>query len=327
MQDITGQERVANWLKTAYEQGRLGHAYLFTGSTSDQMKRMAVELAKTINCEQGGSDACGHCSTCIQIEHGNHPDVMSISPDGTYIKIEQVRTVQAAFRYKAQLGITRVLVIEDAERMRMETANSILKFLEEPISPMVAVLLTEKREKILPTVRSRCGWVRFGDRSVELLAEEYQKKGYTAPIARLLAHLSSAEELIELSSDEMEQFIVQLVEWSSNILEGGEDALLHMYVGFLAKKIAENRAKSIVEVLLLLWRELVTGDDHLFSLWRKVNQNFHLDRVFLAIENALIAGRLLQKTELSTQGILEHMVLSILEGKLSKENDWRMIVI
>ncbi len=330
MKDVFGQERVANWLQMAHQQGRLAHAYLFTGSSAGRMKQMALELAKMINCEHHMDDACDHCATCMQIDHGNHPEIMTISPDGAYIKINQVRAVQTAFRFRAQEGVTRVLIIESAERMRMETANSILKFLEEPISPMIVILLTEKKERVLPTIRSRCGWVRFSPEPLDLLLDRYRQLGFEPVIARLLANLATVEELLELSSEELNQFISQIIDWANDILMGNEDAILQVQVGFIAKEVAQGRAKSVAELLLLWLREAITQEGNLFAEWERETSSTNKitkDKILLAIDNVMIVSRLLQKAELSGQAILEQMVLTTQAGKISTENDWRLIVI
>ena len=79
--------------------------------------------------------------------------MVRIVPEGASIKIEQVRRLQREFAYAAAEAERRVVIIEEAETMTAEAANSMLKFLEEPVTPMVAVLIAEKEDAVLPTIR------------------------------------------------------------------------------------------------------------------------------------------------------------------------------
>ncbi|MCH5584304.1 DNA polymerase III subunit delta' [Shimazuella sp. AN120528] len=322
MKDMVGQERVVRWLQSSVRQNRLAHAYLFTALHMDEPIRMAIQLAKTLNCEKKDIDACDSCSTCIQIEHGNHPDVVKIQPDGAYIKIDQVRAVQASFRYRASNHITRILIIESAEKMRLETANSLLKFLEEPISPMVAILITDKKERILPTIQSRCQWVRFSPPSVHKQMEQYVGAGFTSADAQLLASLKYKEELNALSSLEFRDLLGKLNNWCHDFVTGNDSALLEVQVGWLADVCAQGQVKSVLELLLICLREKLTKQTHYFS-----QKNESESATTLAMENVLIASRLVQKTEVSSPAVLEQMVIATQEKRKSKPDDWRLIVI
>jgi DNA polymerase-3 subunit delta' len=331
MRDVVGQERVVRWLQSAFQQKRLAHAYLFTDSHTRYIKKMAVELAKTLNCEQKGLDACDSCPTCIQIEHGNHPDVVSIQPDGSYIKIDQVRAVQATFRYRAPNEIQRVLIIESAEKMRLETANSLLKFLEEPISPMVAILLTNKKERILPTICSRCQWVRFSAPAIHLQQKMFLEEGFHEPVANLLSHLHFRDELVQLESHEIEQNIENLVQWSKAFLTGDESALIDVQVGWLANELEQGRSSSLLELLLIWLKELMNKNSSFFSKQHSMREKIRLsvkeNDILVAMDNVLIASRLVHKAEISTSAIWEQMVIATQEKRKSKYDDWRMIVI
>jgi DNA polymerase-3 subunit delta' len=331
MRDVVGQERVAGWLQSAIEQERLAHAYLFTDSNTMEMKQMAIELAKVLNCEKKGRDACDNCSTCVQIKHGNHPDVVTIQPDGTYIKIDQVRAVQAAFRYRASDQIRRVLIIEDAEKMRLETANSLLKFLEEPVSPMVAILLTDKKERILPTIQSRCQWVRFAKSALETKQKWYLEKGYDAAVANLLASLKYQHEYSHLELIEVDELVGKITDWSRSFLKGDDSALLDVQVGWLAEELEQKRGRSFLELLLLWLKELITRKNQLlvkqYSLQQKICTEVEEDTILLAMDNVLIASRLMQKQEISPMAVLEQMVVATQERRKSKQDDWRLIIL
>jgi DNA polymerase-3 subunit delta' len=320
---VAGQTRVTKWLQTAVKQRKLAHAYLFTAEQNTYGKQLALEFAKLINCERHGDDSCDSCPTCIQIAHGNHPEVITLQPDGAYIKIDQVRAVQAAFRYRAAEGITRVLIIEEADQMRLETANSLLKFLEEPVSPMVAMLLTNKKERILPTIRSRCQWVR-------LTATNKKDNAGASTLAKELETVPYHEQWEELSNDELVNMVEKLISWSDELLSGADTALLSVQVGWIAQEIEQGRGHSLLSLFIHWLTTLLHPNDLHFTTYQqqrdKIRRKVSEQTVLLACDNALIASRLAARSEINTVAVWEQFVLATQAGKLSRENDWKLIV-
>jgi len=200
-QDIPGQAEVKTQLQTAIRSGSLSHAYLFEGPEGTGRKQMALALAQVLHCEEGGDDACGRCAECRKIEHGNHPDVICVDSEGGSLKIEQVRDLQKQFAYKASSPKPRFYIIEGAERFTTQAANAILKFLEEPGSATVAVLIAENGQALLPTIRSRVQRLVFRPLPPELMERELLKEGLplalVKPAVRLTSGIVPAKELLQ----------------------------------------------------------------------------------------------------------------------------------
>ncbi len=150
-------------LRRAVARGALAHAYLFCGERGLGKADMAMALAQAVNCRtpSEGSDPCGACRDCRQIETQTHPDLCWIVPSPTSIRIEQVRDVirQAALRPFA--GMRKVFIIREAEKLTEEAANGLLKVLEDPPEHVLFILLTDNPDALLPTVRSRCQLMPF----------------------------------------------------------------------------------------------------------------------------------------------------------------------
>mgnify|MGYP001263492774 CR=1 FL=1 len=161
LEEIVGQEKVARMLKNALRRRRLAHAYIFSGTDREGKRLMAMELAKALNRSTYSDDACNHCTNCVRITNGNHPDVHWIKPDGASVKIEQIRTLQKSVAFHAVESMTKVFVIEAVETMTMQAANSLLKILEEPAGSAVIILLTDTVQAIIPTILSRCQLIAF----------------------------------------------------------------------------------------------------------------------------------------------------------------------
>ncbi|GGJ30265.1 DNA polymerase III subunit delta' [Paenibacillus hunanensis] len=193
-QEIIGQETAKKVLQNGLRQQKISHAYLFHGPAGSGQLKMAFSFAQALVCLEKGVDACGHCIECRKMEHGNHPDFLLVEPDGSSIKIDQIRELQRIFSYRSEAGNRKIYIIQDADKMTVQAANSLLKFLEEPPAPAVAMLLTDNVQSILPTIRSRTQPVLFTavdpKQMIQLLADE----NYPLPLVRCAVHLVSDPE-------------------------------------------------------------------------------------------------------------------------------------
>jgi DNA polymerase-3 subunit delta' len=156
MWQVVGQTKAVDFLSRSLKNGRLSHAYLFTGPEHVGKMTLAQNLAQAVNCEEE-EKPCGECSSCRRIAQGNHPDVQVLGRDKSkVIGIDRVREMQHAVGLKPYEGRYRVFIIDGAEHLSEESANSLLKTLEEPPSDVLIILLTVNQELLLPTVVSRC---------------------------------------------------------------------------------------------------------------------------------------------------------------------------
>jgi DNA polymerase-3 subunit delta' len=156
---------------------------------------VATAIAATLNCTQANKvdtfeiDACGECLSCRRIARGIHPDVVVLEPSDTgTIKIEPVRDVIDRANYRPFEGRRRVVIVDEADALVPQAQNALLKTLEEPPSASVFVLVSSMADTLLPTVRSRCRPLRFGDLApaevAEVLVRDHQ---YSEPEARAAA--------------------------------------------------------------------------------------------------------------------------------------------
>ncbi|MCM3703951.1 DNA polymerase III subunit delta' [Paenibacillus macerans] len=190
-QDIIGQDTAKQLLQGGLRRNEISHAYIFSGPPGSGQMEMAMAFVQALFCTRGGDDACGECLECRKVLHGNHPDLFTIKPDGATIKIDQIRDLQRIFSYRTESGNPKAYIIDEAEKMTVQAANSLLKFLEEPPSPAVAILLSDNGRALLPTIQSRAQWVPFlplnPERMLQILADE----GFPATLARSAVHLAA----------------------------------------------------------------------------------------------------------------------------------------
>ena len=193
-QQIIGQQTAKQLLQSSLRRQAISHAYLFSGPKGSGQLQTALAFAKAIFCTELEDDACGQCLECRKVEHGNHSDLTMLAPDGNNIKIDQIRELQRIFSYRSEAGHPKVYIIEQSEKMTVQAANSLLKFLEEPPVPAVGILITDNGQAMLPTIRSRSQMVPFSALNPEEMLQSLIKEGYPANLARSAAHLASGME-------------------------------------------------------------------------------------------------------------------------------------
>ena len=186
-QNILGNRRVKMILFKALQRNRVPHSLFFVGPEGVGKMETALVVAKALNCLQKTDDSCEECFSCLAINKKNFPDVMEVLPQKNVIKIEQMRLLKSTAYLKPMVGKKRVFIISDAEKMRVEASNSLLKILEEPPSFSHIILLTDNPYLILPTIKSRCQVLSFAPVFKEEIEKVLLEKGYEAEQARVIS--------------------------------------------------------------------------------------------------------------------------------------------
>ncbi len=202
---VRGQEQAIRVIQKDLMRKSMAGTYLFTGPSGIGKKFAALNFAKAINCKKKDTDSCDHCSSCQKIDKLNHPDVQVTKAKGDSIKIEQTREIKRGMEYKVYEGKKKVWILEGAEKLTMEAANSLLKFLEEPHSNVVIVLITHSPEKLPLTIVSRCKIVRFSPLSYQQVEEFLKEKNAcSSELISLVSRLAKGRigEALHLINDE-----------------------------------------------------------------------------------------------------------------------------
>jgi DNA polymerase-3 subunit delta' len=189
-QEIRGHRDQVEMFRRAYQRGRFSQAYLFVGPEGIGKRMFARQLAQCLLCERFDENvfaACDSCPSCRQMHAGTHSDFLLVGcpPGKSVLPIELIagsedRRGREGLCYELSLrpmsGPRRIAVVDDAQLMNTESANALLKTLEEPPPSSALILLATAVDSVLPTIRSRCQLVRFAalsDRDVaELLVEQ-----------------------------------------------------------------------------------------------------------------------------------------------------------
>ena len=272
------------------EQNQLNHAYLFSGYFGSL--EMALFLAKSLFCtDKQGVLPCESCRSCKLIDQEEYPDVTIVRPINQIIKTERIRELVGQFSQSGIESQRQVFIIEQADKMHLNAANSLLKVIEEPQSEVYIFFLINDEDKILPTIRSRTQIFQFKKREANLIFQ-LEKLGLVKKKARLLAQFSQ-------SQIEAEKLLNQATFWTlveeserlfSDILSRRRESYLQ--VAKLAS-LADDKEKQD-QVLRIL--EVLAGKEILQTGAQRILEN-------------LVEVRKMWKANVSFQNVMDYLVL------------------
>ncbi len=210
-----GQERIKENFSRALENGQLGHAYLFAGKAGVGKFSLALELAMTLFCKSENKP-CGECADCRRVLSHSHADFRYLFPlnfatehkvkgqasklndsgwdyineklkaklqspyllheAGGTMTVDWIREMNHSIQRGASEGGYTVVIIEGVDSLNAQSANAMLKTLEEPPAKTIMILLTESIHSVLPTIKSRCQIHRFGAIEPEPIATELNRQ-------------------------------------------------------------------------------------------------------------------------------------------------------
>ena len=220
------QPAISQRLKKTMVQGELAHAYLFAGPSGSGKKALAQWMALRLFCEQPqAGEPDGTCSECQRILSGNHPDVVTAAPEGRQIKVDTIRRLKAEFTKSGVEGSQKLFIIEDAEKMTTSAANSLLKFIEEPLPGIYILLLTTNKSAVLPTIRSRTQIIELQPLPKKILQEMLDQAEIPVGLQSIALGLTDSTARIKewMEDDWLNQAVQAVVQWYK---EGGSADLL-----------------------------------------------------------------------------------------------------
>ena len=197
-------------IATALAQGRLPHALLLTGLPGLGKGTLADAIAGQLLCAAASleSGPCGRCTACAQLGAGTHPDYIKVEleEDASVIKVDQIRSLSEKLTLSSHQGGYKVVVLNPADSMNINAANSLLKTLEEPSDNTVLVLVCERPSQLPATVRSRCQQLRVDVPGQEVGIQWLAGQGITGPAKTYLqmAHGAPLEALKQAQAGSIE---------------------------------------------------------------------------------------------------------------------------
>ncbi|MBQ9942645.1 MAG: hypothetical protein IJP03_06540 [Christensenellaceae bacterium] len=194
---VSAQEEI---LLSAAKTGKLAQAYLISAPGAALARSKAKHFIKSLFCVSG--DACGRCLECRKFEDGNQVEYMAVGEGDEIPKMEHVRSIPD-FLSKRSMGGRKVVFLADAHRFSARIQNFLLKSIEEPQEGVVFVLATHQPERLLPTILSRCIWVRISPLSRGELAAQLRGLVRDELVEMLAAQGGgSKDQALRLAADE-----------------------------------------------------------------------------------------------------------------------------
>ena len=172
---VVGQQSLTHTLKTAIASGRLAHAYLFCGPRGVGKTTCARIFAKTINCEHPTPDgeACNECPSCKAFNEQRSYNINELDAASNN-SVDNIRDLTEQVRIPPQTGRYRVFIIDEVHMLSQAAFNAFLKTLEEPPEYAIFILATTEKQKIIPTILSRCQIYDFARITVPDIVQQLQ---------------------------------------------------------------------------------------------------------------------------------------------------------
>ena len=289
---------------------RMPHALLFSGPPHTGKRSFALAAASWLLCQEPADGRqCGECDNCLLLKAGTHPDIRRIYPEERkagkstgvmnerkLIVIDQIRDMIEWSGQNAQRGGMKVVIVHPAEQMNINSANALLKCLEEPAADTVIILVSDQPGRLLPTIRSRCQHFDFrvpgAEESLRWLLTECPEKGEDE--LRLLLSISAGAPLAVL-----EEFDEDYLKRRSEVASAIEQLVRGSNPLDAAKPLARGDAVVDLGILESIFadaaRKSVGGDE-------KVIKNKDMESLLARLEQAMSPPELLGCIELIAEG-------------------------
>jgi DNA polymerase-3 subunit delta' len=318
------QPAVMKLFYNSLKKERLAHAYLFEGGRGTGKSDAAYLLAKSYFCLEAGVKPCEECRNCKRIESGNHPDVFVIRPDGQSIKKGQIQALQEEFKKTGVESKKKLYIIFHADQMTANAANSLLKFLEEPNSGTMAILITEQPQKLLNTIVSRCQMLTFKPLPPEAIEMSLIKEGVTDHMASLLSNLTgNMAEALELSrNEEFAEARTKVIKLYEVLTQRRGHAFFYIHDRWMPFFKEKDQQELGLDLLLFIYRDVLSvqaGNDGqvLYRDMKDKIESHALQTTQATVINqihAVLEAKKRLHSNVNPQVLMEQLVLTLQEG-------------
>lgn len=233
---LRGHARQVEMFRHALRRGRTAHAYVFAGPKGVGKRVVARGIAQCLFCQRRADeelDACGECPACRQVLAGSHPDLLTVAcPEGK--RELPIALIAGADDRRGREGLLhdlslrpmsaarRIAIIDDADTMNEESANALLKTLEEPAEGSVLFLISPSLDALLPTIRSRCQPIHFGPLPEPDVAALLQQLNWEADPQAAAAVAALAEGSLDVAQQLLDPALRKLRDELQSRLSAGE---------------------------------------------------------------------------------------------------------
>lgn len=257
--DVLGQDSVVTALKNSIQNGRIGHAYLFSGSKGTGKTTLARLFAKALNCSaREGAEPCNKCPACLEIQQGTPLGLIEM--DGaSHRGIDDIRKIQESAPYRPLHGRYTLYLIDEVHMLTKEAFNALLKILEEPPAHVVFLFATTEAHKLPATIVSRCQ--RFSLRRIpetlliqklKAIAADLNRSAETGALARIA-------RLADGAFRDAESLLDQLLAFHDGVLtESAVEAMLGLPAHSFYIQLDDAGARGQLQIAFNIVEQLFT---------------------------------------------------------------------
>lgn len=231
------------------------HAYMLVG---EHTERAALFLAQSLICSHD-SLACEECEDCLRIADGSFPDLITYDGLEKSIKKDDIEHIQDEFNKSSLEGKGKIYILKNVDKSSDSAMNSLLKFLEEPVEGVYAILTTRNATKVLPTILSRCQVIQLLPESKESIRMHLMDEGFEEEDARILSQLfGSVKECETYQESEVYQDLkVYALNFIEDLYTNPANLLINMEISFMKKYKGDKEAtRMFLNMIVLGLRDL-----------------------------------------------------------------------
>ncbi len=292
----TKQDVVFNILNNSMRNDRLAHAYLFSGISGSLQYETAYLFAASLVCENS-TWSCGQCESCQRILSNQYPDFIVLDGSQSSIKKEDVIALQSQFSMTAlEKSAYKIFLIKEAHNMTISAANSLLKFLEEPSSSVVGILVSDQSESLLPTIVSRCTELDFKKLSDTDNYELALSIGLDIRDAYYFSKVASNYFMVDtfFEQEAYQLFRVIFEKFIKSLLKSEDAALFVIQTELLKhsdKEVMNQAFDMFIQMLIVFFKDVINNNsvdqvyDDLLLRYRNENKYMEYLSITLNIKN------------------------------------------
>lgn len=261
-----------DYINKIIKNNKVSHAYLIELNNYEDDMKYIFDFIKMIICNIEYSDLDKENNIIRLIDDNNYPDIKIIEPDGATIKKGQMIDLQKDYSNKSLLDGKRIYVVKEADKLNPASANTILKFLEEPEEDIIAILLTQNRYKILETILSRCQILTIKENSMPIIEDDLydllkcviNPNDFYIKYSSIVNDIIQDKDIAKEKLEKIENIIILYLENKYNNKEIDEKLIK------LFKDIDSNKLLNILKII----------EDEIKRLEFNVNYKLWLDALF-----------------------------------------------
>lgn len=207
------QNDVARIMTNSHQLNRVSHAYIFEGPNGTKKSSTAFLFAKSLLCTNPqGFNPCNECHNCRRVDNRTHPNLFHVKPQGKVIKKEQIQSLINEFSKASLEAGPRIYIIEEADKLNLTSANTLLKTMEEPGLDIYQILITENFNSLLKTITSRAETLHFKPIDKEIIRRQLIENDIMPNVANAISEYTvDMGSAIKIAQDEDMVSIINLV--------------------------------------------------------------------------------------------------------------------